>query len=126
MYGEIKAYLQKELNSIKEGGIYKKERIITTPQNSKIKVDTGEEVIIMCANNYLGLSSNLEVIEAAKQSLDTTWRCISSLLSNKQSGGSRTQTKTQTHKKLVLKLRNKNPISIPIRILPGRHGARRR
>jgi len=71
MYGEIKAYLQKELNSIEEGGIYKKERIITTPQNSKIKVDTGEEVIIMCANNYLGLSSNLEVIEAAKQSLDT-------------------------------------------------------
>ena len=71
MYGEIKAYLQKELNSIEEAGIYKKERIITTPQNSKIKVDTGEEVIIMCANNYLGLSSNLEVIEAAKQSLDT-------------------------------------------------------
>ena len=71
MYGEIKAYLQKELNSIKEAGIYKKERIITTPQNSKIKVNTGEEVIIMCANNYLGLSSNLEVVEAAKQSLDT-------------------------------------------------------
>ncbi|MBB78769.1 MAG: glycine C-acetyltransferase [Crocinitomicaceae bacterium] len=71
MYGEIKAYLQKELNSIEEAGIYKKERIITTPQNSKIKVNTGEEVIIMCANNYLGLSSNLEVVEAAKQSLDT-------------------------------------------------------
>ena len=71
MYGEIKAYLQKELNSIEEAGIYKKERIITTPQNSKIKVNTGEEVIIMCANNYLGLSSNQEVIEAAKKSLDT-------------------------------------------------------
>ena len=71
MYGNIQQHLQAELKSIKEAGLYKKERIITTPQDAVIKVSTGEEVINFCANNYLGLSSNKEVIQAAKDAMDT-------------------------------------------------------
>lgn len=71
MYGKIKNQLQSEINDIKEQGLYKKERIITTPQGAVVKVDSGEEVIIMCANNYLGLSSHPDVIQAAKDTLDT-------------------------------------------------------
>lgn len=71
MYGEIKNTLAKDLQAIKDGGIYKKERIITSPQGARVTVDSGEEVIIMCANNYLGLSSHPEVIQAAKDTLDS-------------------------------------------------------
>ncbi|NND77344.1 MAG: glycine C-acetyltransferase [Flavobacteriales bacterium] len=71
MYGKIKEHLQKELTAIQEAGLYKKERIITTPQDADIKVSTGEEVVNFCANNYLGLSSHPKVIEASKASLDT-------------------------------------------------------
>lgn len=71
MYGKIKNYLQEELKSIEEAGLYKKERIITSPQDAVIKISTGEEVINFCANNYLGLSSHPEVIKAAKDTLDT-------------------------------------------------------
>ena len=71
MYGKIKAHLQSELKAIEEGGIYKRERIITTSQGARVKVNTGEEVVIMCANNYLGLSSHPEVIQASKDALDT-------------------------------------------------------
>jgi glycine C-acetyltransferase len=71
MYGKLKAHLIDELQQIEEGGIYKRERIITTPQGAKVKVDSGEEVIIMCANNYLGLSSHPEVVKAAKDTLDS-------------------------------------------------------
>lgn len=71
MYGKIQQHLEAELQNIKEAGLYKKERIITTPQDAVIKVSTGEEVINFCANNYLGLSSNKEVIQAAKDAMDT-------------------------------------------------------
>lgn len=71
MYGKIQQHLQTELESIKDAGLYKKERIITTPQDAVIKVSTGEEVINFCANNYLGLSSNKEVIQAAKDAMDS-------------------------------------------------------
>ncbi len=71
MYGKIKEHLQKELDQIKEDGLFKKERIITSPQNAVIKISTGEEVINFCANNYLGLSSHPEVIQAAKDTMDT-------------------------------------------------------
>ncbi len=71
MYGNIKKHLQKELQEIKEAGLYKSERIITSSQDAVIKISTGEEVINFCANNYLGLSNNKEVIEAAKQTMDT-------------------------------------------------------
>lgn len=71
MYGNIKAHLQEEINEIKAQGLYKEERIITSPQGAVIKISTGEEVINFCANNYLGLSSHPEVIEAAKQTLDS-------------------------------------------------------
>ena len=71
MYGPIKTFLQTELDAIKDGGIFKRERVITTPQGANVKVNTGEDVVIMCANNYLGLSSHPEVIQAAKDALDT-------------------------------------------------------
>jgi len=71
MYGEIKAHLAKEIQEIKDNGLYKKERIITSAQDAVIKISTGEEVINFCANNYLGLSSHPEVIQAAKDAMDT-------------------------------------------------------
>lgn len=71
MYGKIKDHLQNELSEIESAGLYKKERVITTPQGATVKVDSGEEVVIMCANNYLGLSSHPDVIQASKDALDT-------------------------------------------------------
>ncbi len=71
MYGKIKEHLQNELDQIKEDGLFKKERIITSPQDAVIKISTGEEVINFCANNYLGLSSHPEVIQAAKDTMDS-------------------------------------------------------
>jgi glycine C-acetyltransferase len=71
MYGKIKEHLQKELQEIKDNGLYKKERIITSPQDAVIKIATGQEVINFCANNYLGLSSHPEVIQAAKDAMDS-------------------------------------------------------
>ncbi|MBD1424411.1 glycine C-acetyltransferase [Sphingobacterium arenae] len=70
MYNTLKPALEKELAAIKEAGLYKEERIIVTPQGADIKVDTGQEVINFCANNYLGLSSHPKVIEAAKSAID--------------------------------------------------------
>lgn len=71
MYGKIKQHLEKELQEIKDNGLFKKERVITSPQGATIKISTGEEVINFCANNYLGLSSHPEVIQAAKDTLDS-------------------------------------------------------
>lgn len=71
MYGKIKEHLQSEIADIKEQGLFKKERIITSPQDAVIKISTGEEVINFCANNYLGLSSHPDVIQAAKDTLDS-------------------------------------------------------
>lgn len=71
MYGKIKSHLSQELSEIKEAGIFKRERVITTPQGANVHVSTGQDVVIMCANNYLGLSSHPEVIQAAKDALDT-------------------------------------------------------
>ncbi|NOR29208.1 MAG: glycine C-acetyltransferase [Lutibacter sp.] len=71
MYGKIKQHLQQELKEIKDAGLFKSERVITTSQDAVIKISTGEEVINFCANNYLGLSNNAEVIQAAKDTLDS-------------------------------------------------------
>tara|TARA_R110002124_G_scaffold55615_3_gene157449 strand:+ start:3902 stop:5095 length:1194 start_codon:yes stop_codon:yes gene_type:complete len=71
MYGNIKEQLQQELQGIKDAGLYKSERIITSSQDAIIKIATGEEVINFCANNYLGLSNHPEVIQAAKDTMDT-------------------------------------------------------
>lgn len=71
MYGKIKDQLQQEIQDIKDAGLYKSERIITSSQDAVIKVSTGEEVINFCANNYLGLSNHPEVIQAAKDTMDT-------------------------------------------------------
>ncbi len=71
MYGKIKEHLQKELADIREAGLYKEERIITSPQGAEIAVSTGEEVLNFCANNYLGLSNHPALVEAAKEALDT-------------------------------------------------------
>lgn len=71
MYGKLKEHLTAELTNIEINGLLKKERIITSPQGSEVKIDTGEEVVIMCANNYLGLSSHPDVIQASKNALDS-------------------------------------------------------
>lgn len=71
MYGKYKEHLQKELESIKASGLYKEEKLITTPQGAEIKISTGETVLNFCANNYLGLSSHPRVIEAAHKALET-------------------------------------------------------
>jgi glycine C-acetyltransferase len=71
MYGEsFKSWAQSELKGIREAGLYKAERIITTPQHAEIAVTTGDRVLNFCANNYLGLSSHPKVVEAAKKALD--------------------------------------------------------
>ena len=71
MYGKIKTHLEKELAEIKEAGLYKNERIITSAQGAEITVSTGEEVLNFCANNYLGLSNHPALVEAAKEALDS-------------------------------------------------------
>jgi glycine C-acetyltransferase len=71
MYGKIQQHLQNELKTIEDNGIFKKERIITSPQGAEITISTGEFVLNFCANNYLGLSSHPEVIQAAKDALDS-------------------------------------------------------
>ncbi|WP_421875187.1 glycine C-acetyltransferase [Marinoscillum sp.] len=71
MYNSLKSKLEKEIADIKEAGLFKEERIITSPQDAVIKLNDGKEVINFCANNYLGLSSHPRVIEAAKKTIDT-------------------------------------------------------
>lgn len=71
MYGKIKEYLDLELETIESNGLFKKERIIASPQGAEITIETGETVLNFCANNYLGLSSHPEVIKAAKDALDS-------------------------------------------------------
>jgi glycine C-acetyltransferase len=69
MYGKFKDYLQQQLEAIKANGLYKNERIITSPQNANIEVSTGQKVLNMCANNYLGLADNPDVIKAAQEGI---------------------------------------------------------
>jgi glycine C-acetyltransferase len=71
MYKKLQPILQKELESIRQAGLFKKERVITTPQGADIKTSDGKEVVNFCANNYLGLSSHPRVIAAAKKAIDT-------------------------------------------------------
>ncbi|WP_291114969.1 glycine C-acetyltransferase [Flavobacterium sp. UBA6135] len=71
MYGKIQQHLQNELETIETNGLFKKERIITSPQGAEITIASGEKVLNFCANNYLGLSSHPEVVQAAKDALDT-------------------------------------------------------
>ena len=71
MYGKIKTHLQTELQTIKESGLFKEERIITSAQGAEITLNSGQTVLNFCANNYLGLSSHPEVIQAAKDTMDT-------------------------------------------------------
>ena len=69
MYGNIKAFLNQELSDIREAGLYKEERIITTPQKADIEVEPGQEVLNFCANNYLGLSNNRQLIDGAVKAM---------------------------------------------------------
>jgi len=71
MYGKIQQHLQAELQDIENSGLFKRERIITTPQGAVIRVSTGEEVLNFCSNNYLGLSSHPRVVQAAKAAIDS-------------------------------------------------------
>ena len=70
MYGKMQSYLQEELKNIQEAGLYKNERVIATPQSAAIRLADGSEVLNFCANNYLGLSDNPRLIEAAKKAMD--------------------------------------------------------
>lgn len=70
MYGKLQKHLQDELAAIQDAGLYKNERIIVSPQKAEVKVKSGQEVLNFCANNYLGLSDNHQLIEAAKKALD--------------------------------------------------------
>jgi glycine C-acetyltransferase len=79
MYKTLQPVLQQELTEIENAGLYKKERIITSPQGADITVQGGQEVINFCANNYLGLSSHPRVIEAAKATMDTHGYGLSSV-----------------------------------------------
>ena len=79
MYGKIKDTLNKELQEIKEAGLYKTERIITSSQDAVITISTGEKVLNFCANNYLGLSNHPAVIQAAKDTMDTHGFGVSSV-----------------------------------------------
>ena len=79
MYGKLKEFLTNELEGIKAAGLYKNERIITTPQRADIKVNAGSDVLNFCANNYLGLSDNQRLIKAAKEAMDTRlWHVVRS------------------------------------------------
>jgi glycine C-acetyltransferase len=71
MYGKMKEFLQEELKGIREAGLYKEERIIVSPQKADIKINTGQDVLNFCANNYLGLSNHPKLVSAAKEALDT-------------------------------------------------------
>ena len=79
MYNTLQPVLQQELAAIEEAGLFKKERIITSPQGADITVQGGKEVINFCANNYLGLSGDKRVIEAAKNAMDTHGYGLSSV-----------------------------------------------
>ena len=71
MYNQFQPFLAKEIEGIKEAGLYKKERIITSAQGAEITIQGGQHVLNFCANNYLGLSSHPKVIEAAKAAIDS-------------------------------------------------------
>ena len=71
MYQNFQTYLQDELSKIEDAGLYKKERIIVSPQGSEIILENGKKLLNFCANNYLGLANNPKLIEAAKKALDT-------------------------------------------------------
>lgn len=71
MYNDFRNHLSQELTAIESAGLFKRERVITTPQKADIKVSTGQQVLNFCANNYLGLSNNPQLIKAAKEALDT-------------------------------------------------------
>lgn len=71
MYGKLQQFLQQELTSIREAGLYKNERIIVSPQNAEIRLESGQKVLNFCANNYLGLSDHPALIQAAKDALDS-------------------------------------------------------
>ncbi|NDH78367.1 MAG: aminotransferase class I/II-fold pyridoxal phosphate-dependent enzyme, partial [Flavobacteriia bacterium] len=71
MYGALKDHLSTQLQEIDDAGLFKRERIITTPQDAVIQTNEGKEVLNFCANNYLGLSSHPRVLEAAHEALDS-------------------------------------------------------
>lgn len=79
MYGKIRTHLQQELQAIREAGLYKNERIITSAQGAEISVSTGEEVLNFCANNYLGLSNHPALVNAAREGLETRGYGMSSV-----------------------------------------------
>jgi glycine C-acetyltransferase len=79
MYGQLQQQLQTELNEIESAGLFKRERIIASPQGAEVTMQNGKKVLVFCANNYLGLSSHPRVLEAAKKTIDTHGYGLSSV-----------------------------------------------
>src|SRR5258705_3746760 len=79
MYTTVKSQLQAELQAIRDAGLYKDERVLASPQGAAVKLADGREVLVFCANNYLGLSSHPEVIAAAHKALDSHGYGLSSV-----------------------------------------------
>src|SRR5690606_29910819 len=79
MYDKLKPHLEKEIQEIKNSGLFKKERVITSPQSAEITTSDGQAVLNFCANNYLGLSSHPLVIQAAKASIESNSYGMSSI-----------------------------------------------
>ena len=77
MYGKFKDFLAQELANIEAAGLYKKERIITTPQRADIKVNAGEGVLNFCANNYLGLSDNTRLMTTSRLKIQSFMQLVS-------------------------------------------------
>ena len=82
MYDSYRDHLAIQLEEIREAGLYKNERVIVSPQGAEITLDTGQKVLNFCANNYLGLSANKKLVEAAKEALDTHGYGMSSVRYN--------------------------------------------
>ena len=97
MYGKIKEHLQAELSDIENAGLFKKERIITSAQDAVIKLDSSQEVVNFCSNNYLGLSSHPKVVSAAKAALDSHGFGMSSVLKSPNSVERKIQSYMQQH-----------------------------
>ena len=110
MYKAFQNHLKIQLKEISEAGLYKNERVIVSPQSAEIELNTGQKVLNFCANNYLGLSNDPSLIEAAKKSLDDHGYGMSSV---RFICGT-----TDLHKELEKKLRNSSALRIQSSMQP--------
>ena len=110
MYGKFKDFLSQELANIEAAGLYKKERIITTPQRADIQVNAGEGVLNFCANNYLGLSDNKRLIEAAKAAMEHGLKSVEVFVKGPGSGRESAIRSLQTAGLEITSIKDVTPI----------------